>query len=1206
MTTIKHKQSANAGVVPVVSNDATNELELGEIAINTHDGKMFIKRDTNGNLGLVEVGKRDVANNVLYVSKSGNDSNDGKTVGDAFATIESALAAANQMPPGVTIFVKSGTYEINNASDTENGNPMGGLVVPKFCSIVGDNLRATRVEGSSADNDLFYVQNGSYITNITFQGMQQVSQSKRQPAAVSFPPIALQANQQPQEITTSPYVENCTAFNTTATGMLIDGSLTTGLRSMVSDSYTQINAGGTGVHIINRGYAQLVSIFTVSCDHAILCESGGQCSLTNSNASFGNFGLKATGSSESLYAGALTSDSVAFANTLQMSTSVPPKYGDAFLVNDVDLQLLAKCARDVDIILDAVGKDLVGNTNFNSVYAGIAYQRKNALTDSNMVADTANALLETKRLVGLLPEISTDPGIKLLTDSSFDVITNIITNGTTIDVNSVATYPGDGVAPALNLNPVGRSTTWINAEELLENNKEFLVQEVIGYIATNHNSLVYNQEKCKRDVRYIVDALRYDLLYGGNSATLDVAKSYFIGASSQLGSEEQKTATIGAYGYLADIVELVIRKITVSPVLGTGTQSFTGTTDGGTQYVAADAHDLVEVIKQMISDDDLEALPALESETAIATTGNVVDARDDIAANKRDIKKATTDWVTINTGIDDNFFYTVENVQASIDFTGFDHNNQSIQLTTATIPSSILAANNQINNLNRINADGSPDTAGHGLKLGQPVKYVVSEGGTPIAGDLEPGQIYFAVPVSNTSIKLSTTDNGSNIVSITNNTGDGIHQFIPKFFYNQSKCIRDVGLILDAVADDVALGTNFNAVYTGLSYQRYSAYQTVTGPGTNQKAPTLAAMLEAKRQVSQLANVDISHTARVRANAAFDEIIHIFEDGAVSNTQPGDAGGVADALFLPNTLGATTTVVAEKDALLANTVGLQDEHISYLTNNYGSLIYDEQKCRRDVRYIIDALAYDILYDTNTATLRAANSYYILDDDGQSVAQLPSTQKAATIAAYGHFKSELSNTITDSTVLATAQGLVQTIIDHIDVYDVSALPAPVALDFTGVTGIDDKVAARTEILANKTSIQNTTGGGVDIYRVQPLEDVRDAFTGGFTVDFRKRSLIAASSMTFEYVGTGTQIRDLTGGDLYNRPRTDDFPKTENEVIFDETTNLGAVYFTSTDHKGDFRIGSEMRINRTAGRIEGDTFNRSLFSVITPYILAIEGN
>ena len=101
------------------------------------------------------------------------------------------------------------------------------------------------------------------------------------------------------------------------------------------------------------------------------------------------------------------------------------------------------------------------------------------------------------------------------------------------------------------------------------------------------------------------------------------------------------------------------------------------------------------------------------------------------------------------------------------------------------------------------------------------------------------------------------------------------------------------------------------------------------------------------------------------------------------------------------------------------------------------------------------------------------------------------------------------------------------------------------------------------------------------------------------------------MTFEYVGTGTQIQGVTDGgantdDLYNRPRTDDFPKTENEVIQDSTTNLGAVYFTSTDHKGDFRIGSEMRINRTDGRIEGDTFNRSLFSVMTPYILAIEGN
>jgi len=300
-TRIIHKKNDTAGVVPVVSGDATNELELGEIAINTHDGKMFIRQDADGTISLKEIGKADEVQNVLYVSKSGADTNNGKTLGDAFLTIKAALDsldALEQANPGstagTTIFVKSGEYVENNDTPSDPAeaanNPMGGMVVPKNVSIVGDNLRTTKVSGTTPGNDLFYVQNASYITNLTFGfsgGFLHADPSKpRPPACVSFPPIALQQGGVPNAISTSPYVENCTSFNRNATGMLIDGSLTTGLRSMVSDSFTQINAGGTGVHLLNRGYAQLVSIFTVSCEHAVLCESGGQCSLTNSNASF--------------------------------------------------------------------------------------------------------------------------------------------------------------------------------------------------------------------------------------------------------------------------------------------------------------------------------------------------------------------------------------------------------------------------------------------------------------------------------------------------------------------------------------------------------------------------------------------------------------------------------------------------------------------------------------------------------------------------------------------------------------------------------------------------------------------------------------------------------------------------------------------------------------------------------------------------------
>jgi len=104
-------------------------------------------------------------------------------------------------------------------------------------------------------------------------------------------------------ITQGPYVRNCTNFIPGSIGMLVDGVNAepgdqddigvTGAMSV--DSYTQYNQGGIGVSITNGAYCQLVSIFTICDDIAIYTGSGGQCDITNSNSSFGNYGLYSNG-----------------------------------------------------------------------------------------------------------------------------------------------------------------------------------------------------------------------------------------------------------------------------------------------------------------------------------------------------------------------------------------------------------------------------------------------------------------------------------------------------------------------------------------------------------------------------------------------------------------------------------------------------------------------------------------------------------------------------------------------------------------------------------------------------------------------------------------------------------------------------------------------------------------------------------------------
>jgi hypothetical protein len=293
------KQSSVANSAPT-----TSDLAFGELAVNTYDGKVFFKVNSGTGNVIAQVGTQE-AEYVWYVSKSGNDANNGKSLSTAFLTIKAAVTAANIVAAAnsnnrVTIFVKAGDYTENNPIS------LGARV-----TIVGDDLRSVSVRPANPTQDIFWVRNGCYLTGMTFRGHLDPA------AAVAFPTTGAGV------ITTSPYVQNCSSitFSSGSTaagaGMRIDGSLASGsLKSMVLDAYTQINSGnpgdpgaealgGIGVHILNQGYAQLVSLFTVCCSHSILCESGGFCSVTNSNSSFGTFALYADGKSSMLYAGAV-------------------------------------------------------------------------------------------------------------------------------------------------------------------------------------------------------------------------------------------------------------------------------------------------------------------------------------------------------------------------------------------------------------------------------------------------------------------------------------------------------------------------------------------------------------------------------------------------------------------------------------------------------------------------------------------------------------------------------------------------------------------------------------------------------------------------------------------------------------------------------------------------------------------------------------
>jgi hypothetical protein len=279
-TPYRIKRSAVPGKIPQVT-----DLQTGELALNTYDAELYTLRDRFSATGIatevVRVAAGATVRNVIYVTTDGNDNNTGLKLGDAKRTIKAACGIATA---GSVIKVSAGTYLENNP-----------VKIPEQVSIVGDNLREVSVTPQN-QGDLFHVSPGNYITELSFVGPSNTG------AIFAFDPDDVKYFAQ------SPYIQNCTNFIPRSIGLKVDGNDALGpIKSMVLDSYTQYNEAGIGASITNEGYAQLVSLFTICDETAVFTGSGGACDLTNSNSSFGDFGLVSDGVGPLKFEGTLSS-----------------------------------------------------------------------------------------------------------------------------------------------------------------------------------------------------------------------------------------------------------------------------------------------------------------------------------------------------------------------------------------------------------------------------------------------------------------------------------------------------------------------------------------------------------------------------------------------------------------------------------------------------------------------------------------------------------------------------------------------------------------------------------------------------------------------------------------------------------------------------------------------------------------------------------
>lgn len=622
------------------------------------------------------------------------------------------------------------------------------------------------------------------------------------------------------------------------------------------------------------------------------------------------------------------------------------------------------CERDLGLIIDAARYDAALGTNYNAVTAGLAYQRANSsyvLSGQNLQTLAGIRYAKTEALDAVAANGTTVTRV----GAAFDEVIDIFLNG----VVSTSTSADALVYP----NPSTASIALVNSKNQLINNKSFLQDDVVAYVNNNTPPPGYDQTKCRRDVGYIIDGLVYDLIYGGNSASIAGAKSYFVGAASQLGAGQQ-TATINAYEHLGEIITDVIQGIAVTPQSGnTTTQQGVGPTGNGTSaeatLVNADLLFYIEVIMA----GDVSGLPVPTYPNLSWVNANIVSATNNLASAKATIIGDTSTYLTTTF---DQFSYDSAKCKRDtryiVDALTYDILYGGNTATRTAAGAYWVGTTTQVNDqiFQTVNA----------------YEYL-----STIVDDVLRG---VAVTPSQDRIVYTKGSGASNAFTVTSWTANTLvleatgnsngTAFVAKFTALDGTEPYDIYMNgVEISVSNTTISVNTVTLTTGKTLVQ------AWGAGSTTADVVNISVLEAYSGVSQdTATYGAAGTSEVNEATALIEIVtDVVENGLTA----------LPAAVNPDVSWADTGLKDARLELVADRQSIIDATITFIQTTFQDFVYDNAKCSRDVGYIVDGLTYDILYQGNSATIRSADAYWITLDGSTYTTQVPGQQSVTAQA-----------------------------------------------------------------------------------------------------------------------------------------------------------------------------------------------------------------
>jgi len=714
-----------------------------------------------------------------------------------------------------------------------------------------------------------------------------------------------------------------------------------------------------------------------------------------------------------------------------ISTSYPS------LVYDTDV-----CYRDVGYIVDAISYDIMFGGNFRSIKAGMSYYRGTSSTQTVITSQLAqteatityiNTALQ-QITAGYTGSVGSTTAVSRV-ETSANVMWDIVASGLGAVPTLVLPNPtGYGsslthTAYAVTGNTSGATTTYDYARTQIVQNYAFMRAEIAQYLNVNYNAVwvalgATGQAGCARDIGYILDGIRYDITYGGNTQSLITGSAYYSNYSLTIQTGEL-TATIAAYTRLKTIIGQIATKTSVTVTPGNVTPQITAGS-AGNAYSALFAQNRVQDIIDWISNGTANSTvkPALTW-----ASSDLQSAYAALQDRKTEIQSDVVWWVyknhqDLNFNEDtcsrdsgyliDALSYDVitgSNFAAITSGRAYLRGTTSAQLVATSQRKAELGSINflkyKAKHIAAVGAVAQIDA------LITDITGYINGGSIPRIQWTNPSTIASGYAAANVLLIDNTEFIKAEIAAwITVQIGLSTSGFVGLVFDSEA-CQRDVGYIVEALRYDLTYGYgiggtgNLATRIAGLAY--YSALTSVLQIDSGDKTATLAAYARLKA-VAQDVIKDVAVTPS--AGNTVTQVRAVTGQTAGTSTEATSLGtlvdvitttinnlGSAPALVAPGTGWVTTAYVTENNSLQTNKATIKAQVTTFITENYPNLNYNSATCERDVGYIIDYVGYDMLFDSNYLTITSARSYY-----RAQASLVIGEQRDATIASFRYLKT----------------------------------------------------------------------------------------------------------------------------------------------------------------------------------------------------------